>query len=156
MIVTRQLDDQPWRWERQDRTQARTSFVALEGEEIVLGDQWGVQTPVTYSCDLESFLEGSFHAIIRELFDTAVLKQLTQQAKAVIERNRTPALQAKRLPWEPGGTSIPGTTPVRTRETGHRLPWEPRGTPRSTPLYHRSTDGDGIRLPWEPSANSAP
>ena len=70
MIVTRQIDTQPWRWEIQGS--GKTSYVALEGDEIVVGDQWGDKER-TYRCDLESFVDGSFHAVILDTFDKKVL-----------------------------------------------------------------------------------
>ncbi|MBH22997.1 MAG: hypothetical protein CMH57_00790 [Myxococcales bacterium] len=133
MIVTRQIDTQPWRWEIQGS--GKTSYVALEGDEIVVGDQWGDKER-TYRCDLESFVDGSFHAVILDTFDKKVLSTLLKQARERLDQDRKRPPRTSRLPWEPGGASAGRAEALFQRPA----PLMERSEPllgRSEPLFQR-------------------
>jgi hypothetical protein len=117
-----QHDGRVFRWsrrsahERSGQTAAwpgHTTFVALRGGEVVVGDRYaGEGVERTYACDLPSLLDGCFQALVAEQLGTRVLEELLAEVRRELGvhgssgPSRTPSTRNAR---EPGmASAAPG------------------------------------------------
>ncbi len=84
-----------YRWELNDpQWSGRTSFVALVGAEVVLGERFGAHEE-RYACHWQDFAEGCFNTLVSEQFGQNVLDEVLVEVKRGLEAQSAGVLP----PW---------------------------------------------------------
>jgi hypothetical protein len=140
------LDGRVHRWSRRVASSwpGHTTFVALKGGEVVVGDRYaGEGIERTYACALESLLEGCFHELVAQQLGSRVLEELLAEvrrelgvaakAEASTKNAREPAVASASGPKpQPAAAATSARPSTPTAATSER-PSTPTSVAVSTP-----------------------
>lgn len=119
-----------YRWERQGSWPGHTSFVALRGAEVVIGDRYakdGIER--SYTCHPQDLLDGLFDEAIDLQFGEAVRQEVLTAVRAqlgpaaapkIVEPQDTAEAEAVPAP-EPEAAPEPAATPEAAAESSARV-----------------------------------